>query len=212
VRIDSSGGSLQVRGHDHNAVTVTATGRRLRDEDRLIDVTVDKDGVRIATCEPRRRRIRGIHLDVRVPVGTELAAVTAGGSITVDGTGGAVDVRTGGGSLRVRGARQRAALSTGGGSIDVDDHDGSITARTGGGSVRIDGRLTGTCSVETGGGNLTVRLLDGSNLHVEARGIRSVTDVASLRSEHGHISGDVGDAAGGRLDARTGGGTVRIIR
>jgi hypothetical protein len=211
VEIDSDGGSVRVTSHPFNTVTVAASGRGSKDPSRRVELSAGTHGVTITSRSPHRWRGRGVRLDVRVPEGSELVVATRGGSVVVDDVHGPADLRTGGGNLQIRGGRDRAELTAGGGSIDVTDFDGAVTARTGGGRISIDGTLRGANTIRTGGGNITVRLADGTNVRVDARGTGSVTDIDRLHAQGGRIVGDIGDGSGGTLDAKTGGGTIRII-
>ena len=212
VRVSNYGGAVHVAAHDANTVTVTARGRKNVDQSHLVDVEVAGDVVTLTARSPRRWRGRGVRLELMVPAESSLAVVTGGGGVRVEDVHGTADLRTGGGSVHLRGARQRAEVSTGGGSIELSDFDGAVNARTGGGSIRIDGRLTGTSSLRTGGGNITLRVADGTNVRVDGRGTGSSTDIDTLQTQRGRISGHIGDGTGGELEARTGGGTIRITR
>ena len=211
VRIDSFGGSVHVQGHADAVLSVVARGRRLPDQDALVDVDVRDGVVQLTVRGPRRWRGRGVRLDVQVPAGTDLTISTGGGNVQVDGVGGAVDIRTGGGSIRLGDARRQARLTTGGGSIDVTGLEGTVTARTGGGSIAVTGLLSGSCSLRSGGGNITVRPADGTNLRVDARGTGSHSDVPTVHAHRGRLAGQIGDGSGGELDAKTGGGSVRLV-
>ena len=52
----------------------------------------------------------------------------------------------------------------------------------------------------------------GTNIRVEGRGTGSFTDIDTLQTQRGRISGHIGDGTAGDLDARTGGGTIRVVR
>ena len=211
VRINNHGGAVNVAAHEHDTVTVTARGRKTDEHSPLVDVELVGGVVTIAT-PPRRWRSRGVRLDVLVPASSALTVVTGGGGVRVTDVHGTADLRSGGGSVSLRGGRQRAEVATGGGSIELTDFDGAVTARTGGGSISIHGRLTGSSSLKTGGGNINVRVADDTNIRVSGRGTGSSTDIDTLQTERGRITGVIGDGAGGDLEAKTGGGTIRITR
>jgi hypothetical protein len=194
VRVRSHAGSVRVDGHADNTVTVVARGRKLSEQQALVDVEVTDGVVTISSRTPRLLQARGVRLDISVPVGSSLQVSTGAGSVRVHDVHGSADVRTGGGS------------------VDLADVDGAVSARTGGGSITVDGRLAGSSSLRTGGGNLTVRVADDTNVRVDGRGTGSVTDIDTLTTQRGRISGQIGDGSNGELEARTGGGTVRIVR
>ena len=212
VRVQSLGGPVHVEAHDEATVAVTAHGRASRLDSPLAQIAASDGTVTITSRSLRRRHGRGVRLDVRVPVGTALVVTTGGGSIHVDDVRGPADLRTGGGGIRLAGARDRATVTTGGGGIDIAGLEGTVTARTGGGSIQVDGRLTGSSSLRSGGGNVTVRVAEGTSIRVDGRGTASATDIDSLEAHRGRITGTIGDGSGGVLDVKTGGGTIRIVR
>ena len=212
VRINSYGGAVHVTAHAEDVVAVTARGRKISDQSPLVDVELAGDVVTVATRNPRRWRDHGVRLDVRVPNGSALTVVTGGGGVRVSDVHGATSLRTGGGSVHLRGGRQRTEVSTGGGSIELTDFDGTVTAKTGGGSISVDGRLSGASHLRTGGGNISVRVAEGTNIRVDGKGTGSSTDIDSLQTERGRITGQIGDGSDGELEARTGAGTIRITR
>ena len=194
VRIQSHAGSVRVIAHAANTVVVVARGRKASDQRSLVEVDVDDGVVVIRGRVSRRFHGRGVRLEVSVPVGTVLAVTTGAGSVRANGVRGPADVRTGGGS------------------IELTDVDGAVSARTGGGGITVEGRVCGDSSLRTGGGNITVTVTDGSTVRVDARGTGSVTDVDGLTAHRGRVSGQIGDGSDGELEARTGGGTIRIVR
>ena len=194
VRVQSHAGSVRVIAHAANTVTVVARGRKPVDQRSLVDVAVNNGVVTINGRTSRRLHGRGVRLEVGVPVGTTLTITTGAGSVRAHGVRGPADVRTGGGS------------------IELTDVDGAVSARTGGGGITVEGRVCGDSSLRTGGGNITVTVADGTNVRVDARGTGSVTDIDSLTAHHGKVSGQIGDGSAGGLEARTGGGTIRIVR
>ena len=90
-------------------------------------------------------------------------AETGGGGISVEGSGGPVVAKTGGGSISVDGSGGPVVVKTGGGSISIEEARGYIEAKTGGGSITADLVLDDPevdthCALETGSGDITIRL------------------------------------------------------
>lgn len=85
----------------------------------------------------------------------EIVASTAGGSIRVEGSGGPVKVETSGGSIRIAAARGYIEAATSGGSIDAE--------------LIVSDKATDThCTLETSGGDVTIRLPAGLAATVSA--------------------------------------------
>jgi hypothetical protein len=194
VRIQSHAGSVRVAAHAASTVSVVARGRLIGGQRRLVDVEVHDGTVTVKTRIPGRLRGRGVRLEVGVPVATALAVTTGAGSVRAHGVHGPAEVRTGGGS------------------IELTDVDGAVSAHTGGGAITVEGQLAGTSSLRTGGGNITVAVAAGTNVRVDGRGTGCATDIETLTAHRGRVSGHIGDGTGGELDARTGGGAIRVVR
>lgn len=144
--LDTSGGSITVRGARERAIAADTSGGSITVDGGTGDLALDTSGGSI-----RVGRALGV-----------LHADTSGGSITVDYVGASardVAVNTSGGSIRVgvdRGARLHVNASTSGGSVSATDlplavassgrsklvgtmngGGGRLLAATSGGSVRI---------------------------------------------------------------------------
>ena len=53
---------------------------------------------------------------------------------------------------------------------------------------------------------------DETGFRIERSLTGSFTDIDTLQTQRGRISGHIGDGTAGDLDARTGGGTIRVVR
>jgi hypothetical protein len=137
---------------------------------------------------------------------------TAGGSIRVDEHDGPVTAKTVGGSIRVAGHAPGVEATTIGGSIRIDGADGPVVASTKGGSISLTGHLSGTCSLDTAGGSITVAVDDDTDIEVEASGSSASSDFGGLTTTGGRLHGTIGQGGDGRLVARTVAGSVRIKR
>ncbi len=218
IIVDSKGGSVNVSSGGDGMVDVQAEKRASsRDDLRKMTVTVTSEGdtVRVSfTTENRSLANRSVKFTIKAPRDAQLQLATGGGSVNVTGFTRGADVRTGGGSVELRGTTGALRLRSGGGSIDVSGADGSVDIETGGGSVDVAGALRGTNIIRTGGGSITVTVPADSSLRVEG-----ATGGGSAENDFGlpvrgqgsrSFGGTTGDGAGGSLDMRASGGSVRL--
>jgi hypothetical protein len=59
---------------------------------------------------------------------------------------------------------------------------------------------------------ITLGIADSTNITVDGRGTASYSEFDTLQTSRGRITGAIGDGSGGRLEAHTGGGAIRIVR
>ena len=137
---------------------------------------------------------------------------TAGGSVRVDEHDGPVTAKTIGGSIRISGHAPGVEATTIGGSIRIDGADGPVVASTKGGSITLTGHLSGSCSLDTAGGSITIGLDHKTHIEVDATGSSAASDFRELAVSGGRVHGSLGDGGDGRLVARTVAGSVRIKR
>lgn len=164
----------------------------------------------------RRTRVQ-IDAELVVPADVVLDLQTSGGSIHVQGErSAAIEARTSGGSIDIDGGSAPVAVNTSGGSIRIGRTTSALRARTSGGSIRVD-RVDASATdvdVRTSGGSVYVGVSPAARLSIDAStsgGRVSVThlSVATSRQSHTHVTGAL-NGGGGRLHARTSGGSVRI--
>jgi|TARA_B100000315_G_scaffold190887_1_gene181025 DUF4097 and DUF4098 domain-containing protein YvlB len=141
-------------------------------------------------------------------------AHTSGGSVSADNIEGDLDMSTSGGGFRVADVVGDVDLDTSGGSIRVQEVTGAVKATTSGGSITASfgGPFSKASELETSGGSLTVYLVDGSGVDVDAHSsggrVRSEFAIDGRVSKHrafGAING-----GGARLHLNTSGGGIRI--
>ena len=202
-------GSLHVTATDTTAAHVEITGR---DAER---VEVRQAGRRISVVAPRQLggffgSDSSLAVAVTVPHESELALRTGSADITVDGTVGTVEVKSGSGTVRLADLAGPGLVETGSGDVTIEvanaglriksgsgevvvrHTEGPLAVSTGSGDVRI-GTSRGPVAVKTGSGDLRVR---------EAH-----TDV-SLTTGSGDLL--VGTAHRGRVTAKGASGDVRV--
>lgn len=168
-----------------------------------------------------------------VPVSTTVDLGTSGGDVRIAGTGGGVKVTTSGGDVDLAGVRGHSTVRTSGGDISVAQHQGNLTLRTSGGDVearQIAGNVTattsggdvgitavrGTIQAKTSGGDIRLAgAIAGGSARTSGGDLRldlttSLSAPLSLESSGSSASIRVGRGAAFDLDARAGGGRVRL--
>ena len=85
---------------------------------------------------------------------------TSGGGVRVESVAGNVDAGTSGGAIQLREIRGDAVADTSGGGIEVAGVRGTLTAKTSGGGIRIRG-VSGDVVAETSGGGVEIREAGG---------------------------------------------------
>jgi len=139
---------------------------------------------------------------------------TSGGSVSADNVKGDLDLKTSGGSFDIAGVIGNADLKSSGGSIRVEEITGSIKASTSGGGItaRFNAPMKQASELETSGGSVTVYLVDGTGIDVDAHTsggrVRSEFPIdgrVRKNSAFGRING-----GGPKLNLESSGGGIRI--
>lgn len=233
VAVDISGGRIRVTSGTGREATLRLIQRVHTRSEReaeaaLRDYTVvlarEGSGARL-TARPgrgasldfwRRPRVQ-LEAELVVPADVLLDLRTRGGSIHVQGErSAAIEAKTSGGSIQVDGGSAPIAVNTSGGSIHIGRTTNALRARTSGGSIRVD-RVDASASdvdVSTSGGSVHVGVSPAARLSIDAStsgGRVTLTNlsIAATRQSHTHVTGNL-NGGGGRLHARTSGGSVRI--
>ena len=209
LELRTSGGSLEVIGHDENEIVIETYVRRgsryldtsdtdLSDFD--LEIYQDGDLVRAEATRDGSgfsilRMSRNISISFRayVPVHTEVNGSTSGGSVSARNLMNDIDLRTSGGSVSVVNIHGNAVVRTSGGGITIEDFAGMIEARTSGGSISVDG-LEGVGDLRTSGGSIR---MDNIAAKLDAR-----TSGGSIRANLLSLYDDV--------NLQTSGGSIRI--
>jgi len=145
VELYTSGGGIELRGIDGDALGRTSGGRLQIEAVRgKVEMRTSGGGVTLKS--------------VQGPVSVQ----TSGGSIQASDLEGGLRAHTSGGSIRLDRVSGPIEVHTSGGSIDVDlvgDNQG-IVARTSGGSInlRIPSSIAGTLNASTSGGRVKSEL------------------------------------------------------
>jgi len=210
ITIKSLNGPITVTSASGNELEIRAEKRMrgARDDARDMSFEVDEsgDGVKICTVyrdqsvcdeDTNFNNVRmSVAFVVALPRGARLRAGTGNGEISVEGTGGDIDVGTGNGKVRVSGTSGTVRAATGNGEVSVDGARGQVRASTGNGRVYVS-TSSGPVSVSTGNGDIDVRM--------EAL---SAGDDMNFSSGSGDIRLTLPADFNGEIDAGTGNGSL----
>ncbi len=162
---------------------------------------------------------------------------TGSGDVTIEDATGMVSLDTGSGDVRITRMKDGdLKVDTGSGSVEgTGIAAGTATLETGSGDIRLDAitapRLsleTGSGSVradikgspdvlhvDTGSGDVTLRLPDGTNATVELETGSGDFDLdfplQLVRKDHDHLRGTIGDGRG-RIEIETGSGDIALVK
>ena len=179
-------GSVTVTAHEAKTVLVEIKPAQRRSEGDgdaadLARVEFENGHLRVmAPDKPTNwffRKEIGVHLSVKVPVGSEVSVKTTSAPISLHGRLGAVSINTVAGSATVESATSVRA-NTVSGSIQVIDTTDDFRANTASGQVKAD-HVGGDFSAKTVAGSITAERVDASaNVNTLSGGI----ELAALKS------------------------------
>ena len=221
LMVETSGGGIDVTGHDGNEVTVevyvkpngswSLFGSDDDDiEEALEDYTIDvsQDGSTVRAIAEREKKGGNnkvsISFTVNVPATMSCDLSTSGGSISVANVEGKHDINTSGGSLNFDRISGTTNAHTSGGSINIDDYTGTLEANTSGGSIRVDG-TEGEAVLKTSGGSINLEDIRGS-LEARTSGgsirakVEELGEFVTLSTSGGSITATIPDGQGMDLD------------
>jgi hypothetical protein len=195
--VSSSGGSVRVTAADVGDIRVVSKLRYGLSAPKLRQDS-GPDGVHLDASCPWYSSWCSVDYEITIPTGMAVWAESSGGSITVRGGSGAVEV------------------SSSGGSVTVADAAGSVRAHSSGGGVTVRG-VTGTIDLDSSGGGVLGTGLRGSEAHAESSGgsVRLTFDVppdlVSASSGGGKVEVLLPRVDGGyRVDASSSGGDQEV--
>lgn len=165
VRIENFAGSLVIRGWQKNEVAVSGTLGKDVDELRLdsrgrevrIEVKFDGRG---------RRNQLASHLEIQVPMGSDVDVETVSAEVTFDGVDGSLQTETVSGDVTIEGAPEGIEIETVSGQVDVLAATRRVTIESVSGDVQLVG-VSGDVEVQTVSGDVEVRGEELSKLDVE---------------------------------------------
>ncbi len=211
LRVDLSGGHIEVESHDEPTVELDgfASGR--------FEFEVDQEGDRITVRGNRQGFLPffagRIELHARVPRSFRLDLHTSGGRIEVQELLGDVYARTSGGTMDLEEIEGDVDIETSGGRIQVKEVGGDLKARSSGGPIHVS-EIIGDVDVKTSGGTLRLKEV-GGRVRAETSGgsieVRFTgTPKGSLKTSGGSIQVEVEEDANFDLKAETSGGRVEV--
>jgi hypothetical protein len=195
-------GSVTVFAGGEDAIGVVAIKRARQDRDiALIDVEMEqrpgKLVVRATRAQARAVSNVSVDFEITAPPDTRLELRTAAGNIDVRGIQGGVRAHSGAGNIDVRAASGAAQLDVGAGN------------------VHYEGQPAGPCSLETGAGNVVLRLAADTDAQVDlSTGVGKVSVDWEVKGQVSprHVQGTIGDGSQADIQAHTGVGNVTLER
>lgn len=228
VTISTSGGFIDVQGHDENSVRVEMFVKRGRtylmpsDTDlEGFEINISQSGNMITASAERESSgwnwfgsgdTPSVSFRLMVPLNAVVDGRTSGGAVKAANLQNDTNLRTSGGSMILESASGNINLRTSGGAIRITDVSGTIGARTSGGAISVE-NARGALDVRTSGGGIRIAGASGSveartsggNIRAEMLELREKLD---LRTSGGNIIIDLPGPAPYDLDLR--GGRVNI--
>lgn len=244
VIVHADDGDIRVDTGDYREVQVRVETVGWRISDDEVRVTADQEGnrvslqVKLPSHHPSFSFRRSISIELTIPRSSELDLRTGDGNVSTHAIEGSLRAETGDGNVNVGSANGEIRLHTGDGNITGEGLAGALVADTGDGNIRLEGRFqgvdvrTGDGNVEvtgqggsrvasawkldTGDGNIVLRLPDGVGAELDAHtGDGRVTVdfpvTISGRSEETTVRGPM-NGGGARLAITTGDGNIRISK
>jgi hypothetical protein len=183
VAISSYGGRITVTAGSGDAVHVTETLRHTGTEP-VPEHRLDATQLTFTSGCQGHRGSCGVDYRIEVPATVHATLDSAGGTITVDGLSGRLDLSSGGGTVEATGISPPA-----------------LTARTGGGSSHLKfAAPPGAVRVDSSGGDVTIRLPQRQRYAVDAHAGGGDTTIEVA----------VDPAAPHTIEVRAGGGDVLL--
>lgn len=225
LKVQTSGGSIDVASHQSNTVRVemhVRVGNKRNPSEEAIrealedyEIDISKTSNTVSAIASRNSSMSGwfgnsnntsVSFTVYVPQSISCNLNTSGGSISLAGVKGLQDVKTSGGSLTLQRIDGEMNARTSGGSIRVENYSGVLDAHTSGGSIKLND-ARGLLSVYTSGGSITLDNVSGS---VEAKtsggGINAnlvaLDKHLTLKTSGGSITATIPEGLGLDLDLK----------
>lgn len=224
LKVQTSGGSIQVASHSSNVVRVEMHVRignkknpsedAIREALEDYEIDISESSNTISAIAKRNSSMSGwfgnnstsVSFTVYVPQSISCNLNTSGGSIKLEGVNGVQDVKTSGGSLTLKRIEGEMNARTSGGSIKIEEYYGVLNAHTSGGSIKLN-EAKGLLSVHTSGGSISLDNVSGS---VEAKtsggGIKAnlleLDKHLTLKTSGGSITATIPSGLGLDLDLK----------
>jgi hypothetical protein len=164
VDVNVTSGTIIINGWTRPEARVTA-----RADNGIIDAEFSNNRIAINVRPERNsrdRKVRDIHIEIDIPIGTRVLATASGGGIRVRGTLAEVQATSAGGDIEVVDAADRINLQTVGGDIRLERARGATTVGTTGGDMEISD-ITGPLSVRSVSSEVVLRRIETSDLRIQ---------------------------------------------
>jgi DUF4097 and DUF4098 domain-containing protein YvlB len=202
-------GSVEVTATETTESRVDIAGRDAE------QVTVEQSGKRISVVAPRQRSgffggDSKLDVTVTVPLHSELAVRTGSADITVSGTVGTSQLKSGSGDVRTDDLSGPALVETGSGDVDIQVANAELRVKSGSGRVRV-GHAESAVAASTGSGDVEIGTSNGPAAVKTGSGDLKVVDAntdVSLVTGSGDLM--VGTAHRGRFTMKGASGDVHI--
>jgi DUF4097 and DUF4098 domain-containing protein YvlB len=223
IDISTSGGFINVIGHNENKVRVemyVRKGRNYLDQsDTELDdyeIDISSSGNRVIASAKRKNgsglkfwnnnNNLSISFIVYTPVESAVNGRTSGGSMSAENLAGRIDFATSGGSINLENITGSTDVRTSGGSLKFTNIQGGLTGSTSGGSIKVAG-ANGDLDLRTSGGSISLEEIAGTvSARTSGGSISALTDDTEcsmdLRTSGGNVSITVPEGAGYQLDLK----------
>lgn len=211
LAVEIGSGRVEVLAGETNGRTlITVTGKGAE------ETTIEQQGNTISVIGPRSRHgfsfsFGNQQLAVRIsaPTGSALATKLGSAELVSSGLLGDCALRTGSGDIQLEEATTLETVS-GSGDVTVTRVAGDASLRSGSGDLRL-GSVSGTVQAVTGSGDLILGPVTGTVSAKSGSGdvrIESSDNGADVSTASGDLTVD--RLAGGRVEARTASGDLRV--
>jgi DUF4097 and DUF4098 domain-containing protein YvlB len=186
--VDTSAGSVEIRGTSRSGARIVVTSSRDDLKDRYDFKFEEGPGTVTITSRKKGSWINwhgndgAPQFQIEVPEKTTLEVGTGGGHVQVMSINGNATLKTSGGHMEISSLTGKLMAKTSGGHIKLRKIDGDTTISTSGRHIEVDG-LNAALDARTSGGHVSIKSVSGS---------------IDTHTSGGHI--DI-ENAGGRVEA-----------
>ncbi len=228
LKVQTSGGDIQILSGSGNEVKVTARERINADSEAKADellqdleLTIEQQGNNVL-AKAKYAKSDGWHwgstpvtvsFTVIVPKRYNVDLNTSGGDIGLESLVGRAHLRTSGGNLKLDRVDGEVDGNTSGGNINLQEGTANVKLSTSGGDIHVD-RAGGEADLSTSGGSIVVNSVLGRlNAHTSGGNIKAVIEgelkgSCDLSTSGGNVTVTVAKSAAFDLKSRTSGGNV----
>lgn len=229
LKVQTSGGDIEIVSGNGNEVKVTARERINADSDAKADeilqdleLTIEQQGNGVLAKAKYTKSGSGWHwgstpvtvsFTVVVPRRYNVDLNTSGGNIGLDSIVGRAHLRTSGGNLKLDRVEGEVDGNTSGGNITLQEGTAAVKLSTSGGDIHVD-RAGGEADLSTSGGNIVINSVLGRvNASTSGGDIKATIEgelkgSCDLSTSGGNVTVAVQKSAAFNLKSHTSGGNV----